>query len=198
MAKDQQTVADKKVVTIQFVATDPSGEVVDQAPADKPMRYLHGAQSIVPGLEKAFDGRSVGDEVSVTVPPEQGYGALVKERPVEVRRSELGFDGPVTRGMPLMMRGPDGQPIPLWIKKVQGRSVILTRNHPLAGVTLKFECEVLDVRDATAEELQHGHAHGPGGHDHGGHDQGDHDHDHNHGGADDDHDHHDEGSSEEP
>lgn len=163
---DDGVIADEKVVSIAFVLRDDAGTELDRSEEDKPLRYLHGKRNIVPGLEKALVGKSVGDKVDAVVPPEEGYGKPLKEKPIQVRRSELPTEGKLERGMQFFMQDGQGRPIPVWVKKIQGPSVVVTRNHPLAGKNLRFEVEVLEIRDATAEELEHGHVHGPGGVEH--------------------------------
>lgn len=160
-----EIVGPEKVVSIEFEVRE-RGTVLDGADRDNPLVYLHGARNIVPGLERALEGKAVGDRVEVTVSPGQGYGERRKMKPLSIRRSELPHDMKVERGARLLMRGPEGQMIPLWVIKVQGPTVLADANHPMAGKSLDFTASVLDVRDATEEELAHGHVHGPGGHDH--------------------------------
>ncbi|MEM9187966.1 MAG: peptidylprolyl isomerase [Myxococcota bacterium] len=158
MAEDS-TIADGKVVAIAFVLKNPSGTELDRSDEDKPLHYLHGKNNIVPGLEKALTGKTVGDAIDVVVSPEEGYGKPFKEKPIQVRRSELPTDAKLERGMQFFMQNERGQTIPVWVKKIQGPSVVVTRNHPLAGQELHFHAEVRSVRDATEEELSQGHVH---------------------------------------
>jgi FKBP-type peptidyl-prolyl cis-trans isomerase SlyD len=164
-AMSDETVAHNKVVAIAFRTFDPEGTEVDKATKEQPRLYLHGHHNILPGLESALEGKKPGDSVSVTLAPENAYGQPVKEKPIEIRRSELP-EGELTRGMQFFMTDGRGGAMPIWIKKIQGRIVIATRNHPLAGITIKIDCEVVSIRDATEEELEHGHVHGDGGHHH--------------------------------
>lgn len=152
-----------KVVSIDYVLTDPSGAVVDRSEDGRPLVYLHGAHNIVEGLEAALDGKRPGDELQVTVPPEKGYGIRRNIKPQKILRSKFPDDVKVEKGSRFTTAGPEGRPIPIWVTKVMGREVHVTPEHPLAGVTLSFAVTVRDVREATEEERAHGHPHGPGG-----------------------------------
>jgi FKBP-type peptidyl-prolyl cis-trans isomerase SlyD len=152
----------KKAVTIHYTLRDDAGEVLDSSEGRAPLTYLHGEGNIVPGLEKALDGKQAGDEVKVTVPPEDGYGARSDDNVRNVPRRRLP-EGKIEPGMRMRMQTDVGQVIAM-VTAVKGDYVTLDTNHPLAGTTLHFEVKVVEVRDATAEELEHGHVHGPGGH----------------------------------
>lgn len=155
------------VVGISYVLTNPKGEELDRADREEPFQYLHGAHEMIPGLEKALAGLSVGAKKQVTVSPEDGYGnpdpKLVKKIPKDV----FPKDFPIKAGIQFEADlGGDGNGMVYTIKEV-GESVTVDGNHPLAGQTLNFQVEVMSVRKATEEELSHGHAHGPDGdHDH--------------------------------
>jgi FKBP-type peptidyl-prolyl cis-trans isomerase SlyD len=190
------SVAAGKVVTFHYTLTNPAGDTLDSSSGGDPLSYLHGAGNIVPGLENALVGKNPGDKLDVTVAPGEGYGDRDERAVHKVSRDQFPPGAPLQAGMQFGAEGPDGQPVPVWITAVEGDTVTIDFNHPLAGVPLKFAVQLVDVRDATAEELQHGHPHGPdghGGHDHGGHDHDDHDHgghdhaDHDHSGHDHDH-----------
>lgn len=159
------TIENGKVVLIQYTLKNDEGEVLDQSAPGQPLAYLHGHSNIVPGLENALAGHTTGDSLEVAVPPEQGYGERVGPGPQAVPKKELGPEADSLRaGMPLRMRGEDGQIVVLWVTEAKGARVWLDINHPLAGQTLHFSIEVGEIRDATADEVSHGHAHGPGGH----------------------------------
>lgn len=155
-----------KVVAIQYTLRNDAGEVLDKSDEGSPMHYLHGAHNLVEGLEQKLEGTKAGDEVSVTVPPEKGYGPRNRGKSFSIPRSSLPATVAPQRGMQLFATGPEGQKVPVWITKVQGPSLTVDPNHPLAGVTLHFDVKVIEVRDATDEEKAHGHAHGPHGHGH--------------------------------
>jgi FKBP-type peptidyl-prolyl cis-trans isomerase SlyD len=162
---EPMAVADGKVVRIRYVLRDTAGTVLDRS-GDEPMAYLQGGGNVVPGLEKQLTGKVAGDKLLAVVPPEQGYGPRHKVKATELRRSSFPEGAQLEKGMGFVMRGPDGKRLPVWITKIQGPSVYVEPNHPLAGVTLSFEVEVVEVRDALPEEIDHGHVHGPGGHEH--------------------------------
>jgi FKBP-type peptidyl-prolyl cis-trans isomerase SlyD len=158
-------IAKNKVVKIKYVLRDGAGETLDES-GDEPLEYLHGAHNIVPGLEKQLEGKTVGDKLTAVVPPEEGYGPRHKVKPQQIPRSKFPPDAELEKGMGFTMRTDDGRRVPVWIAKIQGPTVYVDPNHPLAGETLHFDVEVVDVRDANEEEVAHGHPHGPGGHHH--------------------------------
>lgn len=131
--------------------------------------YLHGHGNIVPGLEEGLAGATVGEERSVEVPPELGYGERMDAELQRVPRNAFPPNAVLEAGMQFHARSPDGDVIPVWVAGIESGVVLIDVNHPLAGRTLRFEVKVLSVRPATAEELEHGHVHGPDahGHDHG-------------------------------
>lgn len=158
-------IARNKVVTIHYTLRDEQGAVIDSSSGRGPLAYLHGKGNIVPGLERALDGRGAGDKLDVTVAPEQGYGVR-DERLVEiVPRSRFPAGTELAPGMRLRTSGARGVRI-VSVVKVERDFVTLDGNHPLAGRTLHFSVEVAEVRRATHEEVSHGHVHGPGGHHH--------------------------------
>jgi len=158
-------IASDRVITFHYVLKSGSGEELDRSEADSPMQYLHGHSNIVPGLESRLVGKKAGDEFVAVVPPEEAYGRKEKLQPMRVPRSKLPADMEIQEGDQLVMEA-EGQQFPVWVEKVQGPTVILSPQHPLAGEELHFEVSVVEVRDATEEEITHGHAHGPGGHHH--------------------------------
>jgi FKBP-type peptidyl-prolyl cis-trans isomerase SlyD len=158
------TVTNEKVVSIDYVLEDLDGNVLDRSAENTPLVYLHGKGAIIPGLEEELAGKAIGDQFEVRVPPEKGYGPKRKYKTQELLRSHFPADADVVKGARFVMEGPDGQAAPIWVTKVQGRSVHVSPEHPLAGMTLFFRVTVREIRDATSEELAHGHAHGPHGH----------------------------------
>jgi FKBP-type peptidyl-prolyl cis-trans isomerase SlyD len=164
--ESEDTVSAGKVVSIDYVLKDPSGNVLDRSEEGRPLVYLHGARNIVEGLESALVGKKPGDSLNVTVPPEKGYGAKRGLKPQRVLRSKFPETAKLEKGARFVMHGPDGKPFPIWVTKVMGREVHVTPEHPLAGVTLRFDVTIRELRDATDEEKAHGHAHGPEGHHH--------------------------------
>lgn len=158
-------VAKHKVVTIDYTLTDAQGEVIDSSKGGEPLAYIHGMNNIIPGLENALDGKRPGDSLKVSVPPGEGYGdrndAMQQEVPREM------FDGTETIEVGMQFHASDGEHMHVvTVVGLTDTHITVDGNHPLAGETLNFDVTVVDVRDATAEELDHGHVHGPGGHQH--------------------------------
>ena len=160
------TIAQHKVVTIHYKVSDSdSNEVIDSSENGEPMTYLHGARNIIPGLEQALEGKAVGDELEVTVEPADAYGAHSDDRVQQVPIEAFQEMEKIEPGMAITAQTDQGQ-INLVVTEVNETTVTVDANHPLAGKKLKFEVKIEDVRDASEEEMAHGHVHGPGGHDH--------------------------------
>jgi len=159
-------IADGLVVVLNYTLRSDEGEVIDSSTADDPMAYLHGADNIVPGLEQALTGKTVGFSGHVKVDPEDGYGERDDLPPQPVPRSAFPANMTLAAGMQFMTEGPNGEHVPVWIARVEGDQVFVDPQHPLAGKTLNFDVEVLAVRPASADEMNHGHPHGPDGHGH--------------------------------
>lgn len=153
-----------KVGIIHFTMKDAEGEVLESTVGGGAFAYLHGTGNLPEGLEAALAGKAAGDHVEVRI--EDCFGALSGVEPLKVKRKELPRDRDYKAGDGLPVELEDGQHIVLYVVEAKGSWVTLTRDHPLAGKTLSFEVDVVDVRDATATEKQHGHAHGHGGHEH--------------------------------
>ncbi len=158
-------IADKTVVSIHYTLTNALGETIDSSVGQDPLVYLQGAQNIIPGLENALTGKTVGDALQVTVEPAEGYGEIRDELIQEVDRSAFQGVDDIEVGMQFMAQTPWGEQ-PVTVVKVEGDQITLDGNHQLAGETLNFDVEVVEVREATSEEVEHGHVHGPGGHQH--------------------------------
>ena len=158
-------IAHEKVVSIHYTLTNSEGTVLDSSSGGEPLAYLHGFGNIIPGLENALEGKGAGDKLSVTVEPEQGYGARDERLVQAVPRSAFKGVEDIAPGMQFQAQGPQGARLVV-VTQVADDEVTVDANHPLAGQTLNFDVEVSGVRDATAEELEHGHVHGPGGHHH--------------------------------
>ena len=142
------------------------GEELDQADKNKPLEYLHGCGNIVQGLENALDGLKVGDKKDVTVKPEDGYGEILTDLKMELDRKEFPSDQKIAPGMRFMAELSDGKKHPFNVVEIKDDKVHVDGNHPLAGQTLEFSVEIVKIRDAAPEELEHGHTHGEGGHHH--------------------------------
>ena len=151
-------IGDKSVVTIHYTLTDDAGEVLDNSRDSDPMVYLHGANNIIPGLENELTGKTAGATLKVTVSPENGYGEHSSEAIQKVPRSAFEGVEDIQPGMQFQTEGPQGMQI-IVVAEVSEEEVTVDANHPLAGKTLHFDVSIEAVRDATPEELDHGHAH---------------------------------------
>jgi FKBP-type peptidyl-prolyl cis-trans isomerase SlyD len=159
------SIAQNSVVTIHYTLKDDAGEVIDSSREGDPIAYLHGHGNLVPGLERELEGKNTGDKINVSVAPDQGYGEYDKNLVQQVPRRAFQGVGKVTIGMRLHAQTPQG-PRAVTVTRLVGDMVTIDANHPLAGKNLNFEVEITDVREATEEELSHGHVHGEGGHHH--------------------------------
>ncbi len=157
-------VAKDKVVSIEYVLKDKDGNVMD-ASNGNPLAYLHGHGQIIPGLEKALEGKEVGEKLTVTVPAAEAYGERLEQLVQEVPRQLFQGVDNIEVGMRFEAQSEQGVHS-VEVTKVDGDTITVDGNHPLAGQDLTFEVEIKDVRDATEEELAHGHAHGTGGVEH--------------------------------
>lgn len=164
-------IADHAVVSLNYTLTDSKGQVLDTADDNHPFAYLHGAQNIIAGLEEALEGKQQGDELKVTIPPERAYGEYREDLLQEVPREMFaGMDEEhLVPGSQFQAQTDQGMEI-VTIAKVEDEVVTIDGNHPLAGETLTFDVVVGEVRAATEEEIEHGHAHQAGGHEHDEHD----------------------------
>ncbi len=156
-------VADRTVVSIHYELTNEDGEVLDSSEGQDPLAYLHGYRNIIPGLERALVGKSVGDRFRVTLSPEEAYGERDEALVQTVARSEIDLHGGLKEGMRVEAESPNGRRV-YTVSEILGDQVRLDGNHPLAGETLRFAVEVTNIRHATEEELAHGHVHSPGHH----------------------------------
>lgn len=154
-------IADNKVISIHYTLTNDSGAVLDQSSSDQPLVYLHGAGNIIPGLENALTGKAAGDKLNVTIQPTDAYGERMDQMIQTVPRSMFEGIEKVELGMQFHAEGNTG-PVVVTVTQIDGDNITIDGNHPLAGETLTFDVEVSAVRDATADELEHGHIHGHG------------------------------------
>ena len=158
-------IADQKVVVLHYTLTDNEGKIIDKS-EDGSFAYLHGARNIIPGLEDALAGKAAGDELKVSIPPEEGYGQRDENMLQEVPKSMFEDDSQIAVGSQFHAQGPNGEMLVVTVMEVNDDNVVVDGNHPLAGVELNFDVMVVEVRDASEEEIAHGHVHGPGGHHH--------------------------------
>ncbi|ATB28312.1 FKBP-type peptidyl-prolyl cis-trans isomerase [Melittangium boletus] len=159
-------IAKDSVVAIEYQLHLGDGKIVDESEPGEPLEYLHGHDEIVPGLEQALEGKGAGESLNVTVAPKDGYGDIDPDGVEEVPRSEFPEGMELKAGAILSATDPDGDEVDFLVKEVKGDTVVVDFNHPFAGKTLHFEVTVRNVRAATKEELEHGHAHGEDGHEH--------------------------------
>ncbi len=158
-------IEDKKIVVVNYTLTTDDGEVLDQS-NDGSFAYLHGADNIVAGLENALTGKAVGDTLNVKVLPDEGYGDRNDEMVQVVGKEMFESDDELEVGSQFHAEGPDGQPIMITVAAIEGDDITIDGNHPLAGLNLNFDVSIIDIRDASEEEISHGHVHGADGHHH--------------------------------
>lgn len=158
-------ISQNAVVSIHYTLTGDDGNTIDSSDGGEPLAYLHGNGQLIPGLERELEGKSAGDKLSVKIAPADGYGEYSQELVQQVPRRALSGVGDLREGLQLQAQSEHGTTI-VRITHLAGDMVTLDGNHPLAGQNLNFEVEIADVREATEEELDHGHVHGPGGHHH--------------------------------
>lgn len=155
---------DNKVVSLHYTLKDDKGNLLDES-SGEPLQYLQGHGQIIDGLEKALSGLGVGDKKSVTVKPEEGYGVYDERLKITVDRKQFGKQLP-PQGAMVQLKADNGQMLSAQVVSVTDKQVQLDGNHPLAGKTLHFDVHVAAIREASPEEIQHGHPHGPEGHHH--------------------------------
>lgn len=160
------SLAQNKVVTFNYTLKDDDGNILDTTSGSSPFAFLSGNGQILPKLEEAMNGMLLGTKKNVQIAAADAYGEYNNEAVQQVDRSNFPKDTELQTGMQFVANSPEGQQMPFVISEVKDENVTIDFNHPLAGKNLEFDVELLDIRDATAEELAHGHVHGPGGHHH--------------------------------
>lgn len=158
-------IAQDSVVSIHYTLTDDQGKTIDSSAGGEPLAYLHGNGNLIPGLERALEGKKAGDSVNVKIAPADAYGEYDKALVQQVPRRVLKGIPNLHVGMQLQAQSEHGSR-PVTVTNIIGDMVTIDANHPLAGQNLNFDVQITDVRVATQEELEHGHVHGPGGHHH--------------------------------
>ena len=153
------------IARFHYTLKDDTGAELESSRGAEPMTYLHGRRGLLPGLEAALEGKSVGDSFSATLAPAEAFGERRADSEMRVPLSHLSGAKKWQPGMQAVIQTQQGQQ-QVTVVKVGHTMATVDTNHPLAGKTLVFEVEVIEVREASAEELAHGHAHGPGGHQH--------------------------------
>ena len=152
-----------KVVSIEYTLTDEKGEILDSSKGQGPLMYIQGHGNVISGLENSLEGRSAGENVKVTVPPKDAYGEREEGRTMQVKKDNFKGVDELEVGMQFHAQGSSGTQV-VTVTAIDGDIVTVDANHPLSGRTLNFDVSIVAVRDATKQELEHGHVHGPGGH----------------------------------
>ncbi len=147
------------VVSIHYTLKNDDGQVMDSSEGRDPLSYLHGANNLIPGLEKELEGKSAGQNFTASIDPAEAYGESNPELVQKISKEMFQGVEQIEPGMAFTAQGPQGQQ-QVVVTAVEGDEVTVDANHPMAGKTLHFDVEVVDVRDATDEELEHGHVHG--------------------------------------
>ncbi|TFH01613.1 MAG: peptidylprolyl isomerase [Calditrichales bacterium] len=155
----------EKVVSIHYTLKDDAGEVIDSSQGQPPLAFIQGIGNIIAGLEKSLEGKKVGDKLQVSIVPEEGYGQHDENQVYDVPLSNFPADSEVNVGEQFRTETENGPQIAT-VVDVKDEKATVDLNHPLAGETLHFDVEVVEIRDASQEELAHGHVHGPEGHHH--------------------------------
>jgi FKBP-type peptidyl-prolyl cis-trans isomerase SlyD len=158
-------IAKNTVVSIHYTLRDNSGNIIDSSDGGAPLTYIQGIGNLIPGMEEGLEGRKQGEKFDIKVSPEKGYGTRNDQLIQKVPRSAFGQQE-LKAGMQFQAQGEQGGTQIVTITEVGSESVTVDGNHPLAGVDLSFAVEVMSVRAATKDELDHGHVHGEGGHNH--------------------------------
>ena len=155
-----------KVVTVNYKLSDDQGNLIQTTKENEPFVYLSGNNQILPKLEEAIDAMLIGGKKNIELDSSDAYGDYDEKAIQQVKKNAFPEGANLEPGMEYMAQSPEGHPVPFVIKDVKDDDITIDFNHPLAGRNLSFDVELVDVRDATVEELQHGHVHGAGGHSH--------------------------------
>jgi len=158
-------IQNKNIVSFHYTLTNTQGEQIESSRGKDPMTYLHGAHNIIPGLEKAMTGKSAGEAFQVVIEPADGYGERKEANVQRIPAKHFKQANKLKPGEILGIQTKNG-PVQVTVLKVGRFNIDVDANHPLAGQTLIFDVEITAVRDASAEEIAHGHVHGPGGAEH--------------------------------
>lgn len=154
-------ISENSAVGIDYVLKGDQGEIIDES-KDGQFVFLVGAKNIIPGLENALMGKSAGDKVDVTIAPKDAYGEPDPSRLQHVNRAVFPEDSDIHVGAQFHGAGPNGEPVAVTVKSIDGEEIEIDGNHALAGKTLHFSVKVVEVREASEDEKSHGHIHGAG------------------------------------
>ena len=155
-------IQNNSVVSFHYSLTDDDGISIDSSEGKEPLGYLHGAGNIIPGLEKALEGKALGDSLTVAVAAAEGYGEVQKELIQEVPREAFQGIDTIEPGMQFEAQTGQGGSVPVTVIAVTDELVTVDGNHPLAGKNLNFDVTIEEIREASEEELAQGHVHGLG------------------------------------
>lgn len=158
-------IENNKVVSIHYTLKDDNGTILDTSDGKTPLPYIQGVGQLIPGLENQLQGKVKGDKLNVSIAPADAYGEYREDMVFQVGKDGFRGEEELREGMQVEVELEQGRSIAI-VTKIEGEEVTLDLNHPLAGQTLHFDVEVMEVREASAEELSHGHVHGVGGHQH--------------------------------
>ncbi len=159
-------VAKESVVAINYTLTNNAGTVLDSSQGRDPLTYIQGIGALIPGLEAELEGKSAGEKLKVSIQPEHGYGLKDDTLVQVISRSQFEKGLKIEVGMQFETASADGHGMVVTVVEVTGENIKVDGNHPLAGEVLNFDVEIMSVRAASADELSHGHVHGPHGHHH--------------------------------
>ncbi len=159
-------IAPNNVVTMNFTLKDDEGNILDTTESDGSFSYISGNNMVLPKLEEAVSGMLIGTKKNIKLTAADGYGNYNEQIVQVVGKENFPEDFELEVGMSYMASSPDGAQMPFVITEVHDEDITIDFNHPLAGKNLNFDIELLDVREASSEELSHGHVHGPDGHHH--------------------------------
>ena len=158
-------ISNNSVVTLNYTLKNDQGEILDES-QDGSFLYMHGAGGIIPGLESQLEGKSAGDTFTAHIEPADGYGERDDSMVQVVPRDMFDKEHPIEVGTQFHAESPEGDMLTVTVTKIEGDDITVDGNHPLAGIALNFDVKIADIREASAEEIEHGHVHGPGGHHH--------------------------------
>ena len=160
------SVLTNKVISFNYTLKDDEGTILDSSANKEPLTFLSGSQQIIPKLEEALSGMIIGSKKNIKIATADAYGEYSEDAIQKIKMDQFPKEANIEVGMTYIANSPDGKQMPFLVSEINEQDVTVDFNHPLAGKDLEFDVELLDVRDATPEEIQHGHVHGPGGHHH--------------------------------